>query len=283
MKKFTVVILAVIMLFSCMMPAYAAEVQTVAETEQTVSLSIVERIKSFLHNIIERLFALFGIPCPFCDIEYNPVYMEDAVKAYNDGVNAVKNYKGKVSVKKVEDIAVAIPDVPSVTEKIITGALENLTGTKIYLWKFSDGKAEDGTALTDRIEPYGREAALDSAGVILTEKAELKNGGTELRLVLAPEKSVYDGTSVTEEPVYNAGVISTLNFGALDLGPVVVHNAEVTYTETELSAEFDSRGRMTVLEIHSPMDVYATAKASISVTLTVKADITTKYVFTYGD
>lgn len=281
-KKLTALILAVIMLFACMMPVYAAgEAQTAAETEQTQSFSIVEGIKAFVHHIIEKIFTLFGIDCPFCEADYVPVYMEEAVAKYNDGVNAIKNYEGKVTVKKTEDVTAEIVDVPSAAASIMKEIAESFTGTTKNAWIFNNGKNSDGEAISDKIEPSGRLAELDAAGVIVTESAQLDNGGSKIRIVLIPEESVYDGTSVTQEAVYNAGAITTLNPGTLDLGPIEVHNAEITYAETVLEAEYDSHGRMVKLVITAPMEIFFTVKAVISMAGTAQVDKTVEYTFDY--
>ncbi len=281
-KKLTALILAVIMLFTCMVPAYAAgEAQTVAETESASSFSIIKIIKDFFHSIIERIFDIFGVECPFCEEDYVPVYIEEAVAKYNDGVNAIKNYTGRVTVKKTEAVAATVRDLPSVAEAVISAVAETLTGTNVYRWDFDGGKTSDGVAVTDKIEPCGRQAALDAAGVILTESVALDNGGEKVRIVLMPETSVYDGTAVTQEAIYNAGVLSTVNYATLDLGPIAVYNAETTYTETVFEAEYDSQGRIVNLKISAPMEIWFTAKAVISISGTVNADVVTEYKFTY--
>ncbi len=281
-KKITAMLLAVVLLFSCMMPAYAVgAVQTAAETEQTQTFSIVEGIKEFFHRIIEKVLLLFGMECPFCAADYVPVHIEETVAKYNDGVNAIKSYNGKVTVKKTEDVSVEIPDAPSVAEAVMKEIAESFTGTTKSIWIFDKGKSSDGVALGDMIEPCGRNAELDAAGVIVTESAQLDNGGSKIRIVLMSENSVYDGTSVTQEAVYNAGVITTLNIGVLDLGPIVIQEAETTYTETVLEAEYDSLGRIVKLEISAPMDISALGKAGISISTVIGVDLVYKYTFDY--
>lgn len=281
-KKLTAIVLAVLMLFTCMVPAYAAgEAQIAAETEQTQSFSIVEGIKEFIHRIIEKVLLLFGMECPFCKVDYVPAYVEETVAKYNDGVNAIKNYDGKVTVKETADVSVKISDVPSVAASVINEIAESFTGTTKNTWIFNKGKNSDGIAISDKIEPCGRNAELDAVGVITTESAQLDNGGSKIRIVLMPEKSIYDGTSVTQEAVYNAGAITTLNPGALDLGPIVIQNAETTYRETVLEAEYDSLGRIVKLEISVSMDISAVAKAAVSISTVIGIDAVYEYTFDY--
>ncbi len=281
-KKITAMLLAVVLLFSCMMPAYAVDaVQTADEPGQTGSFSVTEILKAFFHNLIEKVFTLFGLKCPFCGDDTVPAEKDEVVVKYNNGINSLKNYRGTVIVKKTDDVSVRIADLPSVTESIMSAVVESYTGVTENTYVFTQGKNVDGTKIGDKIEPCGRDASLLSAGVISTESTSTKTGGSKIKIVLAPEMSVYDGTSVTEEPVNNVSVISTVNYGALDLGPVVVHQAETTYTGTVLEAEYDSQGRLINLKITVPMDIYFTAKAAISVSGSAHADVITEYTINY--
>lgn len=282
-RKITALLLAAIMLFTCMMPAYAAgEVQTSAEAGQTQTLSLIEKIKEFFHNIIERLFSALGMKCPFCKGDTVPVYVEEAVEKYNSGINALKNYEGTVLVKKRDNVTVKTNDIPSVAEKIITTVTESFVGETENTYLFSGGKTADGRELNATVEPMGRLASLDAAGVASAESEALENGGSRIRLTLVPEKSVYDGTAVVEDAVYNMGAVETLNYAAVDLGPIVIYEAETMYIGTVLEAEFDSRGRMVALKTTLPMDIYYTAKvAVISISATSNVDVNTEYSFDY--
>ena len=280
-KKITAIVLTVIMLFSCTVPVCAAAAQPVAETEQIASVSIVEKIKDLFHRIIEGVLRIFGIDCPFCEEDYVPVTGDETVIKYNDGVNAVKNYTGTVTVKKVENISVRVQNLPSVAESIISAVAENFAGTNESKWTFTDGKSIEGAVIGDKVEPCTREASLAYAGVASAESTDTAVGGSKIKITLMPEQSVFDGATVTEDAVYNAAVLSTVNYGALDLGPIVVHTAETAYTGTVLEAEFDTHSRIIFLKITSPMDILFTAKAGISITGTAHADVTTEYTFTY--
>lgn len=280
-KKLTAVFLAVVMLFTCMIPAYASE--NAAAEENTPTISLIEKIKDIIHGIIEKIFSLFNIECPFCEANnLVPSNINETVAKYNEGINSVKNYKDRIRIIKSEKVSCSIGDYPDVAATIIEEVLKNLTGTTLDNSIYNDGKSSDGKSITDILEPCGREASLISTGVASAESTVLEDGGSKNRITLKKEVAVFNGTSMVNDAVYNAAVITALNLGVLDLGPIKVESAEITYEGTVLEAEYDSQGRLVELSIEVPVSIQSCSKVGlINVTGTVLAKIDTEYRFSY--
>ena len=243
-----------------------------------------EKIKDTFHWYIARLFFYLEADCPICGEHFLPPDLVNAEDCYNDAVNALKNYKGTVTVKRVSTTDIQVSDVPSVVAAIVGPVCENLAGTTENTYTFIAGKTLDGKVITDVVEPMGRKADLSAEGV---QGSNTKFTSDELipqslRIQLVSEAERFDGTSMVNVAPHNASVMETINLGALDLGPIKIHKAEGTYTGTEIYAEFDNLGRITSITLVRPYEMVATGKAGpISVTVHVSAETTEEYTITY--
>lgn len=243
-----------------------------------------EKIKDTFHWYIARIFFYFEADCPICGEHFLPPDFVDAEDCYNDAVNALKNYKGTVTVKRVSTTDISVNDAPSVVASVIGPVCENLAGTTENTYTFIAGKTLDGKAITDVVEPMGRKADLSAEGVhgSFTKFTgdELIPQGLSIQLVSEAER--FDGTSMVNVAAHNASVMETINLGALDLGPIKIHEAEGTYTGTEIYAGFDNLGRITSIKLVRPYDLYATGKMGpINATVHVFAETTEEYTITY--
>lgn len=243
-----------------------------------------EKIKDTFHWYIARLFFYFDADCPICGEHFLPPDLVNAEDCYNDAVNALKNYKGTVTVKRVSTTDISVNDVPSVVASVIGPVCENLAGTTENTYTFIAGKTLDGKAITDVVEPMGRKANLSAEGVhgSYTKFTSDELIPQSLSIQLVSEAERFDGTSMVNVAPHNASVMETINLGALDLGPIKIHEAEGTYTGTEIYAGFDSFGRITSIKLVRPYDLYATGKTGpINATVHVSAETTEEYTITY--
>ncbi len=243
-----------------------------------------EKIKDTFHWYIARLFFLFEGDCPICGEHFLPPDFDNAETCYNDGINALKNYKGTVTIKKTSTTNIQVQDVPQVVAAIVGPVCENLAGTTENTYTFIAGKTLDGKAITDVVEPMGRNANLSAEGV---HGSYTKFTGDELipqslSIQLVPEAERFDGTSMVNVAPHNASVMETINLGTLDLGPIKIYEAESSYPGTEIYAEFDNLGRITSIKLVRPYDMVATGKAGpISVTAGFHIEQTEEYTITY--
>lgn len=242
-----------------------------------------EKIKDTFHWYIARIFIYFEADCPICGEHFLPPEFSATVDYYNNAINALKAYEGVVTIKKVSTTDVAVVDVPSTVASIVNSICNNFAGTIENTYTFTSGKTVDGIAITDVVEPLGRNATLTEKGIYGSHakiNAEA-NIPRSLRIQLVSETESFDGTS-TVNAVHNASVIKTINFATLDLGDIKITSADTTYPGTQIYAQFDDLGRITSLSLERPFESRTKAKAaSVSMTVNFKVDVSEEYNITY--
>ena len=242
-----------------------------------------EKIKDTFHWYIARIFIYFEADCPICGEHFLPPEISETVDYYNNAINSLKAYEGVVKIEKVSTTNVAVVDVPSTVASIVNSICNNFAGTIENTYTFTSGKTVDGIAITDVVEPLGRNATLTEKG-IYGSHAKINadaNIPRSLRIQLVSETESFDGTS-TVNAVHNASVIKTINFATLDLGDIKITSADTTYPGTQIYAQFDDLGRITSLSLERPFESRTKAKAaSVSMTVNFKVDMSAEYTITY--
>ena len=242
-----------------------------------------EKIKDTFHWYIARIFIYFEADCPICGEHFLPPEISATVDYYNNAINSLKAYEGVVTIKKVSTTNVAVMDLPSAVANTVNQICNNFAGTIENTYTFTSGKTVDGVAITDVVEPLGRNATLTEKGIYGSHakiNAEA-NIPRSLRIQLESETESFDGTS-TVNAVHNASVIETINFATLDLGNIKITSADTTYPGTQIYAQFDDLGRITSLSLERPFESRTKAKAaSVSMTVNFKVDMSEEYTITY--
>ena len=242
-----------------------------------------EKIKDTFHWYIARIFIYFEADCTICGEHFLPPEISATVDYYNNAINSLKAYEGVVTIKKVSTTNVAVMDLPSAVANTVNQICNNFAGTIENTYTFTSGKTIDGVAITDVVEPLGRNATLTEKGIYGSHakiNAEA-NIPRSLRIQLESETESFDGTS-TVNAVHNASVIKTINFATLDLGDIKITSADTTYPGTQIYAQFDDLGRITSLSLERPFESRTTAKAaSVSMTVNFKVDMSEEYTITY--
>ncbi len=214
-----------------------------------------------------------------------PSSKAEIAAAYNKAVNDAKHYTGKVTLKKHDIIDVQLKDLPAIAEKIITPVIANLTKTEPKEETFDGGF---GTADTTReiknwiIPGGGRDAALQEAGIASATATANADGGYTMVITLIAETSTFDGTSTTSEPTHHKSIMDPLELGSLDLGPITISNADLSYPGATMTATVDSQGRLTYLKQQLPLEGSGTGKAGISLTLNLAGSMDGTYEFIYA-
>lgn len=214
-----------------------------------------------------------------------PSTKAEIVAAYNKAVNDAKHYTGKVTLKKHDIIDVQLKDLPAVAEKIITPVIANLTKTepKEAVFENAVGVDDNTRELTRWIIPGGgRDAALQEAGVANATATANADGGYTMVITLVAETSTFDGTSTTSEPTHHKSIMDPLELGSLDLGPITISNADLSYPGATMTATVDSQGRLTYLKQQLPLEGTGTGKAGISLTLKLAGSMDGTYEFIYA-
>ncbi len=245
-----------------------------------------EKIIDLLHWYIARIFVNFDADCPFCGEHFRlPQLANDIEVYYNDAVNAVKNYKGKLTVKKQKEVTLEVKDVSaSPLLNIFDTVAKSLCDTKTNTYVFENGVTSDGVKITDVIQPLGREASLTAEGTQSSSAISTENA-TKVELLTVctvAEDSHFDGTVIMNPP-YNSMIIEPINPAALDLVPIKIIDADIAYPGTLASVSFDKEGRMEKLKISIPVEAEGVASVStLQTQAACKAEITEEYTFIYG-
>ena len=292
-RKIVAMVLSLVIIFS--ISAVPVSAKNIYEENQFMGLievydygneedkNFFEKIKDTFHWYIARIFIYFEADCPICGEHFLPPEISATVDYYNNAINSLKAYEGVVTIKKVSTTNVAVMNLPSTVASLVNEVCNNFAGTIENTYTFTSGKTVDGVAITDVVEPLGRNATLTEKGIYGSHakiNAEA-NIPRSLRIQLESETESFDGTS-TVNAVHNASVIKTINFATLDLGDIKITSADTTYPGTQIYAQFDDLGRITSLSLERPFESRTKAKAaSVSMTVNFKVDMSEEYTITY--
>ena len=213
-----------------------------------------------------------------------PSSKAEIVAAYNKVVNEAKAYTGKVTLKKHDIINVQLKDLPSIAEKIITPVITKLTTTNPEEYVFEGGKDvnDPNRYVSHKIVPGGRDVAVQEAGVANATATANPDGGYTMSITFIAETSTFDGTSTTSEPTHHKTAMDPLELGSLDLGPITISNADLSYPGATMTATVDAQGRLVKLEQKLPLEGTGTGKAGIELTLKLAGSMDGTYEFIYG-
>lgn len=213
-----------------------------------------------------------------------PSSKAEIVAAYNKVVNEAKAYTGKVTLKKHDIINVQLKDLPSIAEKIITPVITKLTTTNPEEYVFEGGKDvnDPNRFVSHKIVPGGRDVAVQEAGVANATASATPDGGYTMSITFIAETSTFDGTSTTSEPTHHKTAMDPLELGSLDLGPISISNADLSYPGATMTATVDAQGRLVKLEQKLPLEGTGTGKAGIELTLKLAGSMDGTYELIYG-
>ena len=213
-----------------------------------------------------------------------PSSKADIAAAYNKAVNDYKAYTGKVTLKKHDIINVQLKDLPAVAEKVITPVVTKLTTTSPEEYTFENGVDvnDPNRKLTDKIIPSGRNAEVSESGLANATATANADGGYTMVLTFIAETSNFDGTQNTSLPVEHQKAMDPLNLGSLDLGPITISNANLSYPGATVTATVDGQGRLVKLEQKLPLEGEGTGKAVIELTLKLAGSMDGTYEMTYA-
>lgn len=213
-----------------------------------------------------------------------PSTKAEIVAAYNKAVNDAKHYTGKVTLKKHDIIDVQLKDLPSIAEKVITPVVTKLTQTSPEEYVFDGGKDvnDPNRLVSHKIVPNGRDVAVQEAGIANATATANADGGYTMVLTFIPETSTFDGTSTTSSPEHHKSAMDPLELGSLDLGPITISNADLSYPGATMTATVDGQGRLISLKQQLPLEGTGTGKAVIELTLKLAGSMDGTYEFIYA-
>ncbi len=201
------------------------------------------------------------------------------VSFYNQYANELRNYRGKVTVKKSDGTVTVINSIGggSLVKNLAQDMLPNDYSAKPTL-TFVGGKS-GGTPLAKHL-PRGKQSkmsVLQAAGV--ASATCVKSGsGWKVTIALKPESL----KQLSGVPKYTSQCMDTLSLTDDDLKPFTLESAAITYSNCKIVAVMDSLGRITKLDVATPARITGRLKYGL---IGINADVTGNYdgnyTFTY--
>lgn len=214
-----------------------------------------------------------------------PSSKEEIAAAYNKAVNDYKAYTGKVVLKKSEAIDVKAKDLPSMVEGIVNSVIKKFITSTTEEFTFDGGKDvnDPNRLISHKMIPNGRNAEVQAAGLAEATATPNADGGYTMKIKFVQETSVFDGTSNISEPTYHKGAMDPLDLGTLDIDPIVITKADMTYPGAEVEATVDAQGRLVKLHNYLPLGGTGTGSVKvINATIGIEGNMDTVYEITYA-
>ena len=214
-----------------------------------------------------------------------PSTKAEIAEAYNKAINGTKQYKGTVHMNKVSTIDIKITDCPGgdMVKSIVQPVVDKFAGTTTKDIDYSNGVSAEGNEFYRAITPAGRDAALTEAG-IANATATAEGDGYKMVITLVAEKSTFDGTN-TVNPVNHEAVMDPLNLATLDISPLTISAADMSYPGATIEATVDGEGRLTYLSIKMPLEGSGTGSVKfppLNATIGLAGSLDDVYTYTYA-
>ena len=213
--------------------------------------------------------------------------MAQILTFYNKYANAMKSYKGRVTVTKKSGTVSTIKSITggSVVKNLALKMLPNDYEQK-PTYTFTNGKSnKDNKTLSSWLprnySPLMSE--LSPTGTNGVKSATCVRSGSGWKVTIVMKDDVVTGASaLNAKPKYVSKCMDTLDLKAEDLDPFVLENANVNYTGCTIVAVFNAQGLMTKLDVTTPANITGKLKYGI---IGINADVTGtykgNYTFTY--
>ena len=214
-----------------------------------------------------------------------PSTKEEIAAAYNKAVNDYKAYTGKVNLKKTEAIDVKAKDLPSMVEGIVNSVIQKFITSSTEEYTFDGGKDvnDPNRYISHKMLPNGRNAEVQAAGLAEASATANADGGYTMKIKFVSETSVFDGTSTVSEPTYHKQAMDPLDLGTLDINPIKITKADMTYPGAEVEATVDGQGRLVKLHCYLPLGGSGTGSVKvINATIGIEGNMDTTWEMTYA-
>lgn len=187
-----------------------------------------------------------------------PSTPEEVCAAYNKAVNDYRAYKGKVTLHKVENTKVEITELPALAKALegtINNVISNIVKPVDETFTFENGVDvnEPSREIGHKMIPWGRDASVTPADVVSATATANADGGYTITLKFVSETATFDGTTSTE-PVHHKTAMDPLNLATLDVDPITISSANMTYPGATTTLTVDSQGRMVELKNSLPLE-----------------------------
>ena len=202
----------------------------------------------------------------------------DIVSFFNKYATAMKQYTGKVTVKRVQGTTSKINSitggdaVKDKAEPLLPNDYPQ-TSTKT----FNGGKASDGTTLAKFLPADDLKAYNVPAEGVKSATCVKQGSGWKVSITLVPES----GTGLQYVPKYHSKCFDTLSLSEDDFKPFTPKSTTVNYQSGTYTFVLGADGRITSISVSEPANVVC----KLSLIISIDADFTgtwrQDYTFTY--
>lgn len=210
-----------------------------------------------------------------------PSTTAEMCEAYNNAVNNLRAYNGKVKVTEKSDLFCEVTDASSESiVPVLNDVLSSFNGENSTVQVFRNGESEDGYYLDRFVPPYGKKSQLTKSDVASASVKATADGYT-ITFVIKKDVSEYDGKT-NKLAVHHAKVLDSMDISTLEVSPVAIKEARMVYPGATVKATVDSQGRLSKLAIDCDIDAEVTTKVtnmSLSVAMDISNDMTYTMVY----
>ncbi len=211
----------------------------------------------------------------------------EVAEAYNKAINDYKRFTGNATCKKVETIAIQAKDLPKLVESTVNSVVQKFTGTNEYSYTFTNGVDPDGRKPYDKMIPWGSadENPADVTEASLVEGTATANadGGYTMKLKFIAETSKFENGATTSEPIQHMTAMDPLNLATLEIDPIQITSADMTYPGATVEATVDGQGRLVKLTCNLPLEGSGTGGVGpIEATINIGGSMDSVYEITYA-
>lgn len=212
---------------------------------------------------------------------------QQVIEFYNKYGNAMKAYKGKVTVTKKSGTTSTVTKITGgkVVEALALKMLPNDYQDR-PTYTFTNGKSDrDNRTLSSWLprdySPKMSEISPTGSNGVQSATCVASGNGCKITIVMNDD-SVAGADALSAKPKYVSKCMDTLNLSAKDLEPFVLENANVNYTGCKIEAVFNAEGLLTKLDVTTPANItgklkYKALGINADVVGTYKGNYTFKY------
>ena len=203
---------------------------------------------------------------------------EDIVKFFNKYATAMKQYTGKVTVKRVQGTTSKINSitggdaVKDKAEPLLPNDYPQ-TSTKT----FNGGKASDGTTLAKFLPADDLTAYNVPKEGVKSATCVKQGSGWKVSITLVPES----GTGLQYVPKYHSKCFDTLSLSEDDFKPFTPKSTTVNYQSGTYTFVLGADGKITSISVSEPANVVCKLSLGISIDADFTGTWRQDYTFTY--
>ena len=202
----------------------------------------------------------------------------DIVAFFNKYATAMKQYKGKVTVKRVQGTTSKINSITggSAIANIAQPLLPN-DYPKTATQTFNGGKASDGTTLASFL-PASKRAAYNVNPAGVKSASCVKQGnGWKVSITLIVES----GEGLTFVPTHHSSCFDTLSLTKDSFGPFEPVSTKVNYQSGTFTFVLNADGTLASINVTEPANVVCKLKKGISIDADFTGTWKQDFTFTY--